>query len=125
MERVSFKWTRIGGNTLTVKEIASFAMRVAVSLYHVRNNPNHSVFIPELKQMLEEERDRAMQDTDDFFNTADPPEFTLSMQVPKITGQNTQQFQGWNWRQQNWRKTLHVVVEAGQVQYITCTSCSH
>jgi hypothetical protein len=40
------------------------------------------------------------------------------MQTPKVAGQNTQQFQGWDWRKQNWRKTLHIVVKAENVGYM-------
>ena len=42
----------------------------------------------------------------------------LSMQTPKVAGQNTQQFQGWDWRMQNLRKTLHVVVTVEKVEYM-------
>jgi hypothetical protein len=118
LERVSFEWARIGGNRLNEKEISSFATKPAVCLYHVRNDPNHAVVIPELTRMLEEVRDRANEEIVDFFGIADPPQFTLSMQTPKVVGQNTQQFQGWDWRKQNWRKTLHIVVKAEDVKYM-------
>ncbi len=68
--------------------------------------------------MLEEVRDRASEKIVDFFGIADPPQFTLSMQTPKVAVQNTQQFQGWDWRKQNWRKTLHIVVKAENVGYM-------
>jgi hypothetical protein len=77
----------------------------------LRNNANFSVLIPELKRMLEVTRDKALEEVEDFYGVGGIPEFTLNVQVPKITGQSTQQFQGWSWRQQIWHTTLHVVVE--------------
>ena len=53
-ERVSFEWARLGGHRMSVKEIPSFATKATVTLYRVRNDPNHSVMIPELSRMLEE-----------------------------------------------------------------------
>lgn len=118
LERVSFEWARLGGNRLSVKEIAAFATKAAVCLYNVRNDPNHAVMIPEMRRMLEEAREKGCEESTDFFGIADPPQFTLSMQTPKVAGQNTQQFQGWDWRMQNLRKTLHVVVTVDEVEYM-------
>ena len=118
LERVSFEWSRMGGNRLKVKEIPSFATKAAVTFYRVRNDPNFSVLIPELTRMLEEARDKANAEVTGYFSLQDVPLFQLSMQTPKIQGQNTQLFQGWDYRRQNWRKTLHVIVEASQVAYV-------
>jgi hypothetical protein len=118
LERVSFEWARLGGNRLAVKEIASFATKAAVCLYNVRNDPNHSVMVPEMRRMLEEARVKGNAEVEDFYGFASPPQFTLSMQTPKVAGQNTQQFSGWDWRMQNLRKTLHVIVKAEEVQYM-------
>ena len=98
LERVSFEWARLGGNRLAVKEIASFATKAAVCLYNVRNDPNHSVMVPEMRRMLEEAREKGCPEVEDFYGFASPPQFTLSMQTPKVAGQNTQQFSGWDWR---------------------------
>ena len=117
-ERVSFEWARLGGHRMSVKEIPSFATKAAVTLYRVRNDPNHSVMIPELSRMLEEARDKATTEDVDYFSIAEVPRFQLSIQTPKIQGQNTQLFQGWDWRRQMWRKTLHVIVEASKVGYM-------
>ncbi len=117
-ERVSFEWARLGGRRMSVKEIPSFATKAAVTLYRVRNDPNYSVLIPELSRMLEEARDKATAEMVDYFSIADVPRFQLSVQTPKIQGQNTQLFQGWDWRRQMWRKTLHIIVEASQVDYM-------
>jgi hypothetical protein len=117
MERVSFEWARIGGGRLDVKQISSFSTKPAVTLYHVRSNANFSTLVPELRRMLAETRDKAMEEVEDFFGV-DVPEFTLQVQMPKITGQNTQQFQGWTWRQQNLRKTIHVIAESDRVKYM-------
>ena len=68
--------------------------------------------------MLEESREKGCRESEDFLGIADPPQFTLSMQTPKVAGQNTQQFQGWDWRMQNLRKTLHVVVKVEEVDYM-------
>jgi len=116
LERVSFEWARLGGNRMSVKEIPSFATKAVVTLYRVRNDPNYSVLIPELTRMLEAARDKATEEVPDYFCVQEVPRFQLSMQTPKIQGQNTQLFQGWDYRKQNWRKTLHVVVEAEQVE---------
>jgi hypothetical protein len=89
-----------------------------VCLYNVRNDPNHSVMIPEMRRMLSEAREKGYDKIVDFCGLSDPPQFTLSMQTPKVAGQNTQQFSGWDWRMQNLRKTLHVVVKAEEVQYM-------
>jgi hypothetical protein len=102
---------------MTVKEILSFATKVAVTLYRVRNDPNHSVIIPEMTRMLEETRDTATAEVSNYVSIADIPKF-LSMQTSNIQGQNTQLFQGWDWRRQNWWKTLHLIVEASQVKYL-------
>ena len=118
LERVSFEWARLGGHRMSVKEIPSFATKAAVTLYRVRNDPNHSVMIPELSRMLEEARDKATAEDVDYFSIAEVPRFQLSIQTPKIQGQNTQLFQGWDWRRQMWRKTLHVIVEASKVDYM-------
>ena len=118
LERVSFEWSRLGGNRMNVKEISSFATRAAVTIYRVRNDPNYSVLIPEIIRMLEEARDKANAEVTGYFSLQDVPPFQLSMQTPKIQGQNTQIFQGWNYRRQNWHKTLHVIVEATQVAYV-------
>ena len=118
LERVSFEWARLGGNRLTVKELSSFATKAAVCLYNVRNDPNHSAMIPELRKLLEEARERGFDEIEDFTGLKDPPTFTLSVQTPKVVGQNTQQFSGWDWRMQNLRKTLHVVVKADEVEYL-------
>jgi hypothetical protein len=117
-ERVSFEWARLGGHRMSVKEISSFATKAAVTLYRVRNDPNHAVMIPELTRLLEEARDKATAEVLDYFSIAEVPTFQLSMQTPKIQGQNTQLFQGWDWRRQMWRKTLHVIVEASKVDYM-------
>lgn len=119
LKQVSFEWARLGGNRLSVKEIATFATKAAVFLYNVRNDPNHAVMILEMRRMLEEAREKkGYEECDDFCGVADPPQFTLSMQTPKVAGQNTQQFQGWDWRMQNLRKTLHVVVTVEEVEYM-------
>jgi len=118
LERVSFDWARIGGNRLSEKEISSFATKPAVCLYSVRNDPNHAVLIPELRRMLEEARDRASEEIVYFFGIADPPQFTLSMQTPKVAGHTTQQVRGWDWRKQNWWQTLHIVVKEENVWYM-------
>ena len=118
LERVSFEWAQIGGNHLEVKQIASFFTKTAVTLYHVRNNANSSTLLPELRCMLEATRDKALEEVEDFFGVEEVPEFMLNMQMPKITGQNTQQFTNWNWRQQNLRKTLHVTTESNKVKYM-------
>ena len=67
--------------------------------------------------MLEEARDKANAEVTGYFSLQEVPQFQLSMQTPRIQGQNTQLFQGWDFRRQNWRKTLHVIVEASQVAY--------
>jgi hypothetical protein len=67
--------------------------------------------------MLLETREKAIVEVEDFFGI-DVPEFTLQVQMPKITGQNTQQFQGWTWRQQNLRKTLHIIAESDRCKYV-------
>lgn len=118
LERVSFEWARIGGNRLEVKQIASFFTKPAVTLFHVRSNASFTTLVPEIRRMLEETRDKALEEVDDFYGVGDVPEFTLNAYTPKITGQNTQQFSKWNWRQQNLRKTLHVITEADKVQYM-------
>ena len=76
--------------------------------------------MPELRRMLEETRDKALEEVEDFYGVGDVPEFTLTVQIqmPKITEQNTQQFSKWNWRQNNLCKTLHVITEAGKVHYM-------
>ena len=96
LERVSFEWAQIRGNRLEVKQLSSFLTRPAVTLYYVRNNANISTLAPELKQMLEETRDKAFEEVEEFFGAREVPEFMLNVQMPKITGQNTQQFQGWS-----------------------------
>ena len=117
--RVRFEWSRLGGNWMNVKEISSFATRAAVTFYRVRNDPNYSILIPEISRMLEEARDKkANAEVTGYFSLQDVPPFQLSMQTPKIQGQNTQIFQGWDFRRQHWRKTLHVIVEATQVAYV-------
>jgi hypothetical protein len=117
-ERVSFEWARLGGRRMMVKEIPSFATKAAVTLYRVRNDPNHSVMIPEISRMLEVARDKATAERLEYFSIAEVPQFQLSAQTPKIHGQNTQLFQGWDWRRQMWRKTLHIIVEASKVDYM-------
>jgi hypothetical protein len=74
--------------------------------------------VPEMKRLLEEAREKGCTEVEDFYGFAPPPQFTLSMQTPKVAGQNTQQFSGWDWRMQNLRKTLHVIVKAEEVQYM-------
>ena len=96
LERVSFEWAHLGGNRLSVKELASFATKAAVCLYNVRNDPNHSVMIPEMRRMLAEAREKGYEKIENFCAISDPPQFTLSMQTPKVVGQNTQQFSGWD-----------------------------
>lgn len=118
LERVSFEWAQIGGNRLEVKQLSSFSKRPAMMLYHVRNNSIFSTLAPELKRMMEETRDKAMEEVEEFFGVGEVPEFTLNVQMPKISGQNTQQFQGWSWGQQNWCKTIHVVAESDKIQYM-------
>jgi len=118
LERVSFEWARIGGNRLEVKQISSFFTKPAVTLFHVRSNASFSTLVPELRRMLEETRDKALEVVDDFYGVGEVPEFTLNVQVPKVTGQNTQQFSKWNWRQNNLRKTLHIITESEKVPYM-------
>lgn len=118
LERVSFEWAKIGGNRLEVKQIASFFTKPAVTLFHMRSNASFTTLVPELRRMLEETRDKALEEVEDFYGVGDIPEFTLTVQMPKITGQNTQQFSKWNWRQNNLRKMLHVITEAERVQYM-------
>jgi hypothetical protein len=118
LERVSFEWAKIGGNRLEVKQISSFFTKPAVTLFHMRINASFATLMPELRRMLEETRYKALEEVEEFFGVGDVPEFTLSVQMPKITGQNTQQFSKWNWRQNNLRKTLHVIVESEKVQYM-------
>jgi CRISPR/Cas system CMR-associated protein Cmr3 (group 5 of RAMP superfamily) len=74
--------------------------------------------IPEMRRMLSEAREKGYDKIVDFCGLSDPPQFTLSIQTPKVAGQNTQQFSGWDWRMQNLRKILHVVVKAEEVQYM-------
>ena len=80
---------------MDVKEISSFLTKPAVTLYHVRNKANFSTLVPELTRMLDEARDKALEEVEEFLGVGVVPEFTLHIQMPKITGQNTQQFQGW------------------------------
>ena len=118
LERVSFEWARLRGNRKNVKEIPSFATKAVVSLYRVHNYPNYSVLIPELTRMLEEAREKVNSEVAGYYRIEDVPHFQLSMQTPKIQGQKTQLFQGWDYRRQNWHKTLHVIVESSQVEYM-------
>jgi hypothetical protein len=89
-----------------------------VTFYRVQNDPNYSVLIHEITRMLEEARDKANAKVTGYFSLQDIPPFQLSMQTPRIQGQNTQLFQGWDFRRQNWHKTLHLIVEATQVAYV-------
>ena len=79
LERVSFEWARIGGNRLEVKQISSFFIKPAVTLFHVRSNASFSTLVPELRRMLEETRDRALEEVEDFYGVGEVPEFTLTV----------------------------------------------
>ena len=122
VDRISCEWGRIGGRRLYVKEISSFNTQTAFCLYHVRKDCTKATMEAELKKVLDEAQDYGIQQDDEFqYGLEDIPDLGTRAQVPKVEGMDTKQFQGWNWRQQELRKVIHVEVEAKDV--LTMVQC--
>ena len=46
------------------------------------------------------------------------PDISLQIQVPKIQGQNTSQFQEWHWKDANKRKAIHIRCNVDEVSTV-------
>ena len=121
VERVRHEWSRKGGNKLEVSELRCLETAPAMVLFNVFNGGNLTGIRAEAVRLMKgaarHEKDMEME-VDDGEELL-VPEISLQIQVPKIPGQDTSQFENWNWKDANKRKAVHIrcnVEEVGRVQ---------
>ena len=76
--------------------------------------------IRELTTILGKARDAATKDDnlEEKYETRPIPTMTFRKNVPKLPGQDTQQFKNWPWKIQANRKVLHLEVDKGETKFI-------
>ena len=104
------------GRRLHIKDLQSFCSETPFALYKIYNQGHWPSIIRELTTILEKARDAAMKDgnLEEEYETRPIPPMTFRKNVPKLPGQDTQQFNNWPWKIQDNRKVLNLEVDKGE-----------
>jgi hypothetical protein len=116
VSRIIYKWHRIGGVCLTIKDLQSFESKTILSCFNVFTQTDKSVLLAKLEDILTQAQARAQEiNPTEFWWSADKtpknsslPPIELRLQNPKLPGQDTSHYSKLSWRVQANRKVLHV-----------------
>ena len=108
--RIDIEWMRQGGKRLAVNELGSFTTVTPGVFYRLWNNSNQKDLSAELATMMQTvyDEEESQDKLPDEFTFSTVPKTTWRRNVPKLPGQDTQQFDKWKYKQQQYRRTLHV-----------------
>ncbi len=115
VDRVVHEWTRkeVGGIAFKIKPLQCYNSNTPWMVMDLYNYGKQATLTYELQAVLEKARDllKANQRLPDEFSSKDIPSTTWRRNVPKLRGQETQQFQDYSDELQQCRKVLHVEVD--------------
>ena len=63
VERMSFEWSRMDGQKLTIKDPQSFSIETPISVYHLHSDGHMKTLTSELTTILTQARDIAIKET--------------------------------------------------------------
>ena len=111
MEGIGAEWSRCNGKKMYRKNLGCFKTCTPVIFFHVLNTASKSTMIAETRDILHLAKEIAdvdgMSDAYVYLNR-EIPEISIRVSVPKIPGQDTTIYQGWNNRKQWYRKCMHL-----------------
>ena len=124
-ERVRQDWRRRGGNKLEVSELRCLETGPAIVLFNMSNEGNINTIRAEAHRLMKQAT-KHKKGTEMALGVSDAdaggegtvPAISLQIQVPKIPGQDTSQFQEWHWKDANKRKAIHVRCNAEDVSTV-------
>ena len=108
------------GRRLQIKDLPSFLSETPFTLYKIYNQGHWPSIIRELTTILGKARDAATKDNnlEEEYETRPILPMTFRKNVPKLPGQDTQQFNNWPWKIQANRRVLHLEVDKGETKFI-------
>ena len=120
LNRISFEWEKMKGRRLQIKDLPSFLSETPFALYKIYNQGNWPSIIRELTTIIAMARYASTKDDnlEEEYETRPIPSMTFRKNVPKLPGQDTQQFTNWPWKIQANRKVLHLEVDKGETKFI-------
>lgn len=123
LDEAKLQWYRDGGTMLRIDEFGVVNTLTAIIIMCVHNRQHQGVLMSELVSILEKARTYSQNNFLDeneagINDIEDIPLMTLRLSTARLNGQDTNQFKGWSYRQQEMRKTFHVQCGAEDVLYL-------
>ena len=113
MEGTDAEWIRCNGKKMYRKNLGYSRTCTPVIFFHVLNTASKITMIAETRDILHLAKEIAdvdgMSDAYVYLNR-EIPEISIRVSVPKIPGQDTAIYQGWNNKRQWYRKYVHLEV---------------
>ncbi len=102
-----------------MKDLPTFDADSAVVIFHFLNINHQDTILTELKGILEQAKILETHSDIDFeYGATDLPQLGLRLAIPKIPGQDTQQFKKWPYRMQFRHKCLHIECSTVSVKMV-------
>ena len=120
LDRVSCEWGKAGGQKFYIKVFSTFETENAVMAIKTHTRTSFPTLLEEFKRMFQEAKQYIKDNTEgEWYEFDSPiPQVSTRLNVPKIQGQDTSVFNGWNNRQQFCRKMIHFEVESKHVKHV-------
>ena len=107
------EWEANGGGKLQVKDLQAQESKVVMALYFVYTGTPYHIILKTLKNILRDatnikERERMMIEDDFDYNPPPIPEISIRLQVPRLKGVDTSNFDKLPYHVRENRKVLHI-----------------